>query len=318
MSDFSWGGRRVFITGGTGFVGSHLTQTLKNLGADIRLLIHKKHSTILRGDSLRGDLVDDMAPLWLEGYLDMFQPEVVFHLAAQSIVCNTETDEMETMRTNVDGTLNILSASKSIKSIKSFVHIATDKVFGDTNLIKKDSALNGLKHPYNASKMIGDCLAQFYSNYFDIPIVIIRNANVYGEGDTHFDRIIPRTIEKVFRSGRPVVRGDGNNTRDYLYVKDIVYGYLRAAQLPYKSKLTTLNLGGFRHSVVEVVDTILMKMNRVDLSPVFETQWKGEIPHQHIENDLAKELIEWNPQTTLDAGLDKTIPWYLEYLNGKS
>ncbi len=313
MSDFR--GKRVFITGGTGFIGSHLVSRINKLGADIRLLVHKKHSYVLRGDNLMGDLSDEMAPYWLRGYLEMFQPEIVFHLAAQPIVCNLGEDEMETMKTNVNGTLAALYSCRDLTSLKSFVHIATDKVYGDTDVIKKDSPLNGLYHPYNTSKMLGDQLAQFYSNYFGIPIVIVRNANVYGAGDTHFDRIIPRTIQNVFRGAKPIVRGDGSNTRDYIHVDEVVDGYLAASELPYKNKLTTLNLGGFNHSVLDVVDEILLRTGRIDLAPVFEKQWKGEIPHQHIENDTAKELIGWSPKTDLRSGLDKTIPWYQEHVH---
>lgn len=312
---FDFKGKRVFITGGTGFVGSHLTQRLKDLGADIRLLTHVRPSKIVRGiTGIRADIADEASHFVMRAYLEWFQPEIIFHLAAQPIVCDVNTDEIETMRTNIDGTVNILSACKGLPNLKSFVHISTDKVFGCTNPITKRSLLSGLQHPYNASKMIGDQIAQFYSNYFDIPVVIIRNANVYGEGDLHFDRIVPRTIRFVARGERPTIRGDGKNTRDYLYVEDLVNGYLAASQLPYQNKLTTVNLGGFNHSVLDVVDAILGKMGRVDLSPNFEKQWKGEIPDQHIENDAAKELIGWNPQTTLDCGLDKTIPFYVEHL----
>lgn len=300
-----WSGKRVIVTGASGFVGSHLSRKLVSLGADIGIYIHKKPSNI-SNKKIIGDLVNDTQKLPV--FLEEFSPEIVFHLAAQPIVAPRDADEMETMQTNITGTLNLLHACRSVSSIKSFVHISTDKVFGNTNPIKSDSKLNGLGHPYNTSKMIGDQLAQMYSNYYEIPMVVIRNANVYGVGDIHFERIIPRTIQKILRKENPIIRGDGHNTRDYLYVDDVIDGYLKSAELPYVNKLTTVNLGGFNHSVIEVVDSISEKMGRVDLFPLFEDQWGGEIPSQHIENYSIP--IDWSPLINLDNGLDKTIEWH--------
>lgn len=311
-SDF-WANKRVFITGGTGFLGTHLSKKLQSLGAELSLFIHEKQSPMF---ALRfyGDLKSPSEPLL--PFLMGFNPEVIFHLASQPLVSRAMIDEVETLETNVGGTYRVLHACKGASRLKSFVHISTDKVYGNVSPITRDTSMMGFRHPYNASKLASDSLAQMYSNFFDVPMVIIRNANVYGAGDTHFDRIVPRTIQKAFNGESPVVRGDGKNTRDYIHVDDLIEGYIKAAELPYKNKLSILNLSGFNHSNLEVVDTVLQKMGRVDLSPVFEKQWKGEIPHQHIVNDIAKELIGWNPKYDLGDGLDKTIPWYTEYLRG--
>lgn len=304
----NWKNRRVFVTGGAGFIGSHLCEALNLHGVNLGMYIHTNFSN-QKASVFRGDLTGE--PSGLIHFLKDFQPEVVFHLAAQPIVYHNGIDETETLKTNLGGTANILHACKDLP-IKSFVHISTDKVYGNISPITKDTVPNGTGHPYNVSKLAGDYLAQMYSNFYDVPMVIIRNANVYGAGDNHFDRIIPRTIHNVLWGRSPIIRGDGTNSRDYLHVEDVVEGYLKAAELPYQNKLTILNLGGFHHDVLEVVHTILGKMRRIDIRPIYEPQWSGEIPHQHIVNDIARELIGWNPRIDLDYGLDKTIPYYVE------
>lgn len=302
-NDF-WKDKRVFITGGTGFIGTHLAKKLEELGATLSLFIHERQSP-LSALRIYGDLqlpVGELNP-FLRGY----NPDVVFHLASQPLVSLAMKDELSTMETNVGGTYRVLNACKDLK-IKSFVHISTDKVYGDAESISSETSMDGTKHPYNASKHASDILAQMFSNFFDVPLVVVRNANVYGAGDRHFDRIVPRTIKRVLQSQSPVIRGNGQNRRDYIHVDDLIDGYLKAAQIPFKkSGLSIVNMGGFNHSTLQVVDAVLEKMGRVDLAPKFEKQWRGEIPNQHIEDDTF-----WKPTTTLKDGLDKTIPWYVE------
>lgn len=305
QNDF-WIGRKVFITGASGFIGSHLSNRLYALGANIGVFIHKEECSRPFVKHY-GDLKKHSANL--KPFLMGFNPEVVFHLASQPLVSRAAEDEVETLETNIGGTFRVLHAVKDVPALKSFVHISTDKVYGDTSPISKSTEMNGVKHPYNASKQASDTLAQMYSNFFGVPMVIIRNANVYGAGDKHLDRIIPRTIFKVLNGEKPVVRGNGNNTRDYIHIDDLIQGYLLSAELPYEKDLSIVNLGGFNYSALQVVDTILEKMSRVDLAPTFEKQWKGEIPHQHIINDA---VIKWNPRIDLIEGLDRTIPWYQE------
>lgn len=314
MSDFSWEGKKVLLTGGTGFIGTHLARSLQALGAKLLLLEHIRPA--ISGVEIHKSSIANLDATFESQVLE-FQPEVVFHLAAQPLVSVAASDVCATIDANVLGTTNLLCVCKDIGSIKSFVHVSTDKVYGNINPITKDSIPQGVEHPYNVSKLAADAIAQMYSNFFDMQTVIIRNANVYGPGDLHFDRIVPRTIAKVFSGEQPLIRGDGSNTRDYVYITDLIEGYLRAAELPYTRKITLLNLSGFNHTVLDIVDAILLKMNRVDLAPIFEKQWRGEIPHQHIKNDLAKDLIGWNPKVDITEGVDRVIPWYVSRLTGE-
>src|SRR5687767_13489882 len=250
-----WAGKRVFITGGTGFLGTHLAKRLHGLGAQLGLFIHTRESP-LSAKRIYGNL--QYSAITLRPFLQAFKPDVVFHLASQPLVSKAMYDEITTLETNIGGTYRVLHACKEL-GLKSFVHISTDKVYGDISPIKKSTPMNGVRHPYNASKYASDVVAQMYGNFFEIPMFVIRNANVYGAGDTHFDRIVPRTIFNVIRGEPPVIRGDGKNTRDYIHVDDLVDGYMKSALLPPDRKMTILNLSGFNYSTLEVIDTVLEK-----------------------------------------------------------
>jgi CDP-glucose 4,6-dehydratase len=304
-----WKDKKVFVTGGAGFIGGHLVDRLLSLEANVKLFTHEKHYQPLVS-SLMGDLCTAYG---LQVYLEEFQPEIVFHLAAQPIVGTASKDDLATHEINIRGTYNLLSACRFIRSIKRFVHISTDKVYGDTPVITDNSELNGLGHPYNTSKLAGDQLAQMYSNFYNLPVIVLRHGNIYGPRDLHWDRIIPRTIKKVIQNEHPIARGDGKSLRDYIYVSDIVDGYIQATERELIKKPQTWVLGAQRpYSTLEVIDTVLKVMKRIDLAPTFEKMWKGEIPNQHIESRRAKDLLGWNPKIDLEAGIELTVPYYVE------
>lgn len=302
---------RIFVTGGSGFIGSHLIKRLIEQGHEIMATEHETPLSSGVDFVVRCDLSKDHSHAPLKNAVRKFQPDIVYHLAAQPIVMSITSgvNELETIRINTLGTINILSACKDEKSIKSFVHISTDKVYGDTEVIDLGTPTNGRRHPYNASKEAGDIFSQMYSYCYDLPIVIIRNANVYGDGDRHFDRIVPRTILNLLRGQSPVIRGDGSNRRDYVHVSEIVDAYMKAAKIAKYGEPTVLNLHGYNRTIDQVVQTIQKALD-VNINPIYEPQWKGEIPNQHIVDPMAYELIGWNPQVDFDLGISKTVPWY--------
>lgn len=308
-----WAGKRTFVTGGTGFVGGHLVKKLVSLGANVKQFVHHHNPDIPDTCGYTGDLTCWTAHY--EEFLHKFQPEIVFHLAAQPIVCIAMQKELDTIDINVKGTYNFLHVCRDIPSIKTFIHISTDKVYGKTEEISDNSMPVGVEHPYNASKLCGDILAQMYAHAFDMPITIIRNGNVYGPNDLHWDRLIPGTIRKIYGNFSPIMRG--NALRDYIYVDDIVTGYLKVAELRYwKDGLETINLGSERpYHTFEIVYLLMKLMNRNDLFPLVDDMWKGELKNQHILEGKAKELIGWHPETSIEDGLKSTIVWYTQYLN---
>lgn len=268
----------IAITGGTGFIGTHLATAIP----DAVLFDFPKND-------LRN--IEDAC-----AFIDKWQPEVVYHLAAQPLVTNE--DDMDTLSTNIVGTYNLLHACRNDKNLRSFVHIATDKVYG-AGRVTRASPLKGIGHPYNVSKLCGDVIAQMYAKYYELPIRIIRTANIYGPGDTHYDRIIPGTI-KATLEGVPIeLRSNGHFIRDYIYISDLIPAYLRISNEP----PGVYNLGGEETSVLEVVQTILRLMKREDLQPIILDSQHNELDYQHVD-DCPKW---WEPEVKLEDGLERTI-----------
>ena len=273
----------ICITGGSGFIGSHLSKALP-----------EAHLFNYPEDDLRSD--GDCAD-----FIVKYQPEYIFHLAAISTV--TQDDDLTALSTNVNGTYNLLHACKLYANrLKSFVHISTDKVYGCNGDAKRSDPLKANDHPYHTSKACGDMIAQMYSNFYGLPVRIIRTGNIYGEGDNHLDRIVPNVITETLQGRRKVMRSNGKFIRDYIYIDDLIPAYIRIADEP----PGIYNLGGEYHSVIDVVKMITRLMNREDLEPTAGNTQHNEILFQHVVDCPDW----WKPQTTFEDGLRKTIEWY--------
>lgn len=273
----------ICITGASGFIGSHLARALP----DAHLFDHPGHDLRILKDARE--------------FIDRWRPEVVYHLAAQSVVTNE--DDMETLTTNIDGTYNLLHACKTVGCVQSFVHISTDKVYGTNANARRTDMLRGVSHPYSVSKMCGDEIAQMYHNFYGLPVHIIRTGNIYGPGDPHLDRLIPGTITDALAGRVRHHRGDPRFIRDFIFIDDLIPAYLRIAEEP----PGIFNLGGEFWPIGEVVRKIHEMIGLIGgPAPVWENTQHNEIPFQHV-TDCPDW---WQPKTSLEDGLIKTIEYY--------
>ena len=318
-----WRDRSVFITGATGLVGGWLTKHLLDEGASVTALVR---DWVPASEFVRKDLADQVnivrgglgSPLLLERILGEYEVEVVFHLAAQTIVGIANRNPLSTFESNVRGTWNVLEACRRSPVVKSVILASSDKAYGDQKILpyKEDMPLQG-KHPYDVSKSCADLIAQSYAHTFGVPLAITRCGNFYGGGDLNWNRVVPGTIRSVIRGERPVIRSDGKFVRDYFYVEDGAAAYmLLAERLMNDQKLrgAAYNFSNEAQiSVLELVNAILAKMGS-KLKPEIQNQASNEIRHQFLSAERARTELNWKTMFTLDAGLDKTIAWYREAL----
>lgn len=322
-----WLDRPTFVTGATGLVGSWLVERLANAGADVICLVRDwvpqseliRTGLIERVKVVRGDVRDRDT---LERALGEFEIDTVFHLAAQAIVTIANRNPVSTFETNIAGTWNLLEASRRSPKVRQIVIASSDKAYGDQENLPyhENTPLQG-QHPYDVSKSAADLIAHSYAKSYDLPVTITRCGNFYGGGDLNWNRIIPDTIRSVLRGQRPVIRSDGEYTRDYFYVEDsVAANMLLAEKLADKPELKgeAFNFSNeIQVTVSQIVQRILDLMGS-DLQPDVRNEVSNEIRHQYLSAAKARQMLGWTPLYTLEEGLQKTIDWYEEFFNEQS
>ncbi len=318
-----WKNRRVFVTGCTGIVGSWLTLALLDAGADVVGLIRDRvplSNLYLSGANQRitavnGDIGDGEL---LQRALNEYEIEIVFHLAAQPLVRLANRAPVGTFETNIRGTWLLLEACRLSPTVRRIVVASSDKAYGDQDVLPytEDAPLQG-RHPYDVSKSCADLITQAYACTYTLPVAITRCGNIYGGGDLNWDRIVPGTLRSVLQSAPPIIRSDGTPLRDYLYIDDIVDGYLRLAERLDDPALygQAFNFGmDDPKSALEIARAIIAISDHPDLEPIVLNQASHEIGKQYLSSEKAHRVLNWSARYSLEDGLRKTLEWYREFL----
>lgn len=324
MNDKWWQGRRVLVTGATGLVGSWLIKELLTRSSYILALVRDfdpQSEFIRSGDFKNTSIVSGGLESWttLERAITEHDIEIVFHLAAQTIVGVAQRAPLNTFEANIRGTYNLLEACRVHSNlVKAIVIASSDKAYGESEILPytEEMPLQG-KHPYEVSKSCADLIATSYFSSFHLPVAIARCGNIFGGGDLNFSRIVPGTIRSFLREERPIIRSDGTYIRDYLYVKDAVIGYIQLSEHLYKQNIKgdAFNLSPESPvTVLEMVETIQRLMQCAYLRPDIRNCSVNEIKSQYLDSSKAKKLLGWQTRFGLESGLKETIGWYKTYL----
>jgi NAD dependent epimerase/dehydratase len=307
--------RRVLVTGAGGFIGSHLTEHLVRIGARVRALVHYNALDTcgwLDRMSLRdqieivpGDIGDrDCVRQALEGV------DVVFHLAALIAIPYSYRAPVSYVHTNIIGTLNVLQAAREL-STPRIVHTSTSEVYGTARYVPIDEnhPLQG-QSPYAASKIGADKLAESFHLSFGLPVVTVRPFNTYGPRQSA--RAVIPTIVTQCLDGGDIRLGSLHPTRDFNYVADTVSGFVAAASTP-AAIGRTINLGTGHEISIRDLTQLIARLTGHPAAVAPEADRirpeASEVARLCADNRLARELLDWQPSTTLEQGLTKTIEW---------
>lgn len=315
MGSMSWQGKKVLVTGAAGFIGSHLAERLVSEGAKVRAMVRygsKNSWGWLDQSALAGEMEFHCGDIRDSGNVmrAMEGCDVVLHLAALIAIPYSYEAPDSYVRTNIDGTLNVLEAARRLQTPR-IVHTSTSEVYGTALYVPIDERhpLQG-QSPYSATKIGADKLVESYYCSFNLPVVTIRPFNTFGPRQS-MRAVLPTIITQAL-TGDEIRLGSLTPTRDLNYVANTVDGFLLGASVA-GVEGATINLGtGKEISVGDLAQRICKLVGR-EVPVVSESQRlrpeKSEVNRLLADNTLAKQRLGWTPRVTFDQGLENTIKW---------
>ena len=314
-----WSGKRVFVTGGTGFLGRWLVAELVGRGAAPTLLVREsfRPTNLLNANSLSElPIVTGSVESYdsLLGALLERRPDVVFHLAGQSLTGEAKKFPLQTLETNVRGTWNLLEACRQ-SSVPQIVVASSDKVYASTAELpyRETHPLMG-DSPYAVSKGCADLICRMYASTYGLRVAMARFPIIFGGGDPNFSRLIPDVVRTTLAGQRFVINSDGKSGRDFVYVHDAVLALMTLAErLDSEPSLAgeAFNFSlEIRVTVLEMVRTVAKLMSASHLVPIVKGDASVESRDSYMCCEKARQLLDWTPRWELEEALKETISWY--------
>ncbi len=302
---------RYVVTGGAGFIGSHLVEELVKRGESVRIADNfatgRRENVPSNVELVEGDVSDAaVAARAVAGC------EFVIHQAAIPSVPRSVADPYTSHKANVDGTLQILLAARDAK-VKRVIFAGSSSVYGDTPVLPKreDMRPNPLS-PYALQKLIGEQYCQMFTRLYGLETVTTRYFNVFGprqQPGSPYSGVISLFIDALANGKSPTILGDGKQTRDFTYVGDVVRGVLRSCEAPgVAGEVLNLANGG-RISLLDLVKSLQIILKK-DIPPAFGPPRTGDVKDSQADNHKARQLLGYEPSVSFDEGLRRTVAWH--------
>jgi len=305
--------RRCLVTGGAGFIGSHIAAALAARGDRVRIADNLstgyRHNLDVNpgAEFLEGDLAD---PAFAARAVDGI--DLVFHQAAIPSVPRSVKDPVTSNRANIDATLNVLEAARHA-GVRRVVYAASSSAYGDTPVLPKheDMPPNPLS-PYALQKLVGEQYGQLFTRLYGLETVSIRYFNVFGprqDPTSAYSGVISQFAKALLDGRAPTIYGDGEQTRDFTYIDNVVDGVLRAGDAPAASGEVMNVATGGRISLLELF-AAMKRITGAAVEPVFAEARAGDVRDSQADISKAKRLLGYEPVVPFEEGLAQTIAWY--------
>lgn len=305
---------KYVVTGGAGFIGSHLVRRLVTDGNEVVVVDNLSTGSLSNLEGLEHRIKFVQGDIRNKELLQsLFSgAQVVFHQAAFVSVPQSVEDPMEAHDVNVNGTLCVLSAARET-GVRRVVLASSCAVYGDSPVVPKEETMTPDPiSPYACTKYIMEIYAKMYSELYGLETVCLRYFNVYGPGqnpNSEYAAVIPKFISRMLRGERPIIFGDGTQSRDFICVDDVVEANLKAANIPGISGWT-INIGSGKEYCLNDLVNMLNRILGINLAPIYGPTREGDIMRSLSGMEVAQKALGFAPKVLLEEGLKKTVAWY--------
>jgi nucleoside-diphosphate-sugar epimerase len=305
---------RYLVTGGAGFIGSNIVDELVRRGQDVVVL-----DDLSSGKEENLAALRDKVALHIGTIADLAAVQsacsgidYVIHLAARTSVPRSVADPLETNRVNIDGTLNVLVAARDAK-VRRLVFAASSSAYGETAQLPKTESMPALPiSPYGVTKLAGELYAQVFGRAYALENVSLRYFNVFGprqDPSSQYSGVLSRFMLAVIRGESPVIFGDGEQSRDFTYIANVVDVTLRACEVPGASGMVMNGGTGARITLNQVIQ-LLEKITGKKITAEYAPPRVGDIKDSQADTSLARKVLGYQPSVNFEEGLKLTWDWY--------
>jgi len=321
-----YSGKKVLLTGATGFIGNHLCDALLAENAQVVCPVRNsivseffKSQDAYAKVKIISHTLGDLGGI--EHIIAVEKPDIIFHLAAKTPDGKPLENPAEVYQSNIDGAWQMMEACRRQGDcVESIVFASSDKAYGNAPLPYREKDGVRPSFIYETAKAAADMLVQSYGKTYGMPVAINRSANMFGERDLHFHRIIPQTMKAIYFKEKLTIRGDGYNIRDYLYVQDGVSGYMTLGRAVAERRMhgEAFNFTANNAlTVLSVIDRCVEASARTAPEINFLHSNAGEITDQFLDGEHTKRTLGWTAQWNMTEAMRRTWDWYSGYFRDK-
>ena len=303
------------VTGGCGFIGSHLVEVLVQKGERVRVfdncstgkaknIAHVKDQIeFVDGDLRELDAVHQAVA----------EVDYVFHQGARPSVARSVADPILSNNVNINGTLNLLVAARDA-GVKRVVYAASSSAYGNIPTLPRSETLSPQPaSPYAITKYVGECYCRVFTQVFGLETVALRYFNIFGPRQnptSQYSAVIPKFIHAYLNGNSPAIEGDGEQSRDFTYIANAVHANLLACHAEGVAG-EVFNIGCGQQTSINKLASLIGEMMETDAKPVYTSSRPGDVRHSRADICKAQQLLGYEPKVELKAGLRQTIDWFL-------